>query len=653
MQRLKNNHQTELDQLKELLLADELAQLQELASKLESLDFEAQDEETIKQRVTPLFDSMLLERLQNKDAQTVKILSSYLAQIISESSSYDSNALSRSLQSVISPAISKEIENNKEKMIDALYPIMGGMISKYVTQAIKEMMENINKKIEQGLSFERYKRKVKSKLTGVSESELLLEESADARISSLFVIHKETSLLIAEAHLEDKEIDDAHMVASMASAIKDFVNDWMKSHETKQEVQILSYGNATLYIESAGSVYMIAFLDAEPDYEQRAEINAFFAKIVKEYATFFQHFDGDDSADEVLQLSMELEDYLYAQEFVSQEKKSNPAKMMLIILALLLLGYVVYLLNGWYMKYRLEKQVFSQTGQSVMLQSDDEKLYLKGQVASMDDAYEVEKLVKRYSKKELVNQLTVPLSHLDAQLKTQRTLLEQQSRMIDDKLAQMRQEYSSALQQLQEQLSSQKVSFAKMHENLSTKLETANHQVAKLKQEKEALKRVLHMQDEIYEKLDALLGGNPFYNRKNHSLDFRNLSLFEVGDTHYNYEAIKRVAEVFEKYLSVLVGYKRYLKYITIEGHSDSTGLEEENIRLSKERALSVKYYLERLEIVKQHRLKRYLRIKSYGSSRAVVIDGVEDKNASRRIEISFALSDRKIVKTLGESIDD
>ena len=147
MPRLKNST-SELDQLKELLLADELAQLKELESKLKALDFQAQDKETIVERVTPLFDTILLERLQNKDTRTKNILSDYLADIITETSKHDVAGLSRSLQSVISPAIAKEIADNKDTMIDALYPIMGGMISKYVTQAIKEMMETINKKIE-------------------------------------------------------------------------------------------------------------------------------------------------------------------------------------------------------------------------------------------------------------------------------------------------------------------------------------------------------------------------------------------------------------------------------------------------------------------------------------------------------------------------
>jgi hypothetical protein len=334
----------------------------------------------------------------------------------------------------VTPAIAKGIADNKETMIDALYPIMGGMISKYVTQAIKEMMETINKKIESGLSVENYKRKVKAKFSGVSETEILLEESSSSVISSIFVIHKESSLLIAEAHLEDKEIDDAHMVASMASAIKNFINDWIKNNESHNEVQILSYGNATLYIESAGSVYIVAFLDAEPDYEQRSQINTFFVKIVKEYATFFQKFDGDDSADEIVTLSMEMEDYLYAHQPASKEEKKNPAKYILFFITFLLFGYGVYVFNAWYVKNGLENTVYAQTGEHISISNENDYLVLNGQVSSTDIVYEIEKIMKRHSKEMIKNHLLVPMTYIDKRLKDEQNLGTSAVNVLEKKL---------------------------------------------------------------------------------------------------------------------------------------------------------------------------------------------------------------------------
>ncbi len=406
------DNQNELAELKELLLADELDQIKELKSKVDILDFEAQDDATIMKRVTP--------------------------------------------------AISRGIADNKETMIDALYPIMGGMISKYVTQAIKELMETINKKIESGLSFDNYKRKAKAKLSGVSETEILLGESSASIISSIFVIHKESSLLIAEVHLEDKAIDDAHMVASMASAIKDFINDWIKNNEFHNEVQILTYGNATLYIESAGSVYIVAFLDAEPKYEQRSEINAFFAKIVKKYATFFQNFDGDDSADEIATLTTEMENYLYAHQPTAKEEKKNPAKYILFFIAFLLFGYGVYIFNAWYIRNSLENTVYTQTGEHISISSVNDNLVLNGQVSSIDTVYEIEKIVKRHSKEIIKNYLLVPMTYIDKRLEKEQNLdkkavniLEKKLLFLDKKILTLTEELERSKEHLKQVLESE------------------------------------------------------------------------------------------------------------------------------------------------------------------------------------------------------
>lgn len=411
-----------------------------------------QDKETIMQRVTPLFDKILLESLQNKDAKTQSILSMYLAQIITQTSKEDVSGLSKSLQSVISPAISKEIAENKDIMIDALYPIIGGMISKYVTQAIKEIMETINKKIENGLSVENYQRKVKAKLSGVSETEILLEESASSAISSLFVIHKQSSLLIAEAHLEDNKIDDAHMVASMASAIKDFINDWIKDNESHDEVQILSYGNATLYIESAGSVYIIAFLDAEPGYEQRLNINVFFAKIVKEYAIFFQKFDGDDSADEIATLSMKMEDYIYKHKPILTKEKKSSVKYIVYFIAFLPFYYGVYVFNGWYIKNGLENSVYTQTGEKISIGSENDYLVLHGQVSSISVIYEIEKIIKRHDKRKIKNNLLVPMTYIDKRLKDMKGIDANSINILEKKLLFLERNFAKSIDGLQKKI---------------------------------------------------------------------------------------------------------------------------------------------------------------------------------------------------------
>jgi len=553
----------------------------------------------------------------------------------------------------VTPAIAKGIADNKDTMIDALYPIMGGMISKYVTQAIKELMETINKKIESGLSFESYKRKVKAKLSGVSETELLLEESSSAMISSLFVIHKETSLLISEAHLKDHEIDDAHMVASMASAIKDFINDWIKNHESQNEVQILSYGSATLYIESAGSVFIIAFLDAEPDYEQRTEINTFFAKIVKQYADFFQKFDGDDSAEEIETLSRKMKDYLYIQEPTLKKEKKNPAKFILFFLAFLLFAYGIYIFNDWYIRNSLEKTIYAQTGEKISITNKNKHLQLNGKVSSIHVIYEIEKMMQRHTDKTIEMNLLVPMTYLDERFKEGNVSGTNSIKELENKLVFLERSFEKSMNGLQEKVLKLTEALEGSKEHLNQLLKSTTDEMAVLQNEKSNLKRVAQIKNEIFSRLDATFANDVFYNTKDHSLDFRKLQLFTAGKVIYNKEIMQEISKVFTQYMKVIVEYKEYIKYIVIEGHSDSRGLDSENVALSKKRALAVKYYFERLSIVKQYHMQDTLKVEGYGSSKAIMLDGIEDKDASRRIKVKFELKESQILYNLRRLIND
>ena len=656
--RLKNNT-SELHQLKTLLLSDELEQLKKLESKLKSLEFEAYDEATISQKLLPLFDDILLQKLQEKESRTIELLSRHLAQIILQSSQKDLPALSRSLQSVISPAISKEIEQNKDKMVDALYPIMGGMISKYVTQAIKEMMDNINEKIEDGLSFDRYKRKLKSKVSGVSETELLLEESSDAVISSLFVIHKESGLLIAEAHLEDQEIDDPHMVASMASAIKDFVNDWIKNHEDAKssEVQIVSYGNETLYIESAGSVYIIAFLDSEPDHEQRSCINEFFAKLVKSYSTFFQHFDGDDSSKEVKEISQKMHTFLHTQtnskkiknpKSVKKGNRKNPVRTVLIVLGILFLGYLLYLGDQYYSLYRLEKRIFEKTDQNVHIKRINDKLHVLGNISSMNDFYAIKNIIFKETSENFVNELHMPLEEVDKRLLKQNKVIEQ----FEDNLLKQNKE----IIKFEGDLSDQATVFQKKIDLLEKKLNRFTFRYDKLQNQLGKIENTTQVKAYILEKLAYVFNNSDAFHKEDGSLDFKNRKLFEVGKTLPREESLKLLKENFKQYIEILMGNEKiapFIKEIVIEGYTDSSGNDAFNKKLSEQRAWKIKEYLDGLDVSKRFHLHKILKAKGLANENPIIVNGVEDQEASRRIKIKFEIDQGKILNTIKKTIND
>ena len=617
-------------------------------------------------KILPLFDTILLDRLKNEDQETITILSDYLAKIITQSSQNDTEALSRSLQSILASAVSEEIASNKDAMIDSLYPIMGGMISKYVTNAIKELMENINDKIESGLSLNRYKRKIKSKITGVSETELLLQESSEASISSLFIIHKKSGLLVSEAHLKEKEINDPHMIASMASAIKDFINDWIQSSEKQEEVQLLSYGSATLYIESAGTVYLIAFLDSEPDQDQRLEINAFFASLVKKYGKFFQKFDGDDSSKEVKSLTGLVQEYLDLQEPNAAKKtghsKSKFTQYIAALLAIALLAVIVYWAKEWFTEHQIKSEIFKKTGEEISIDIEKDRILAEGSVNSFDDLTTIEEVIRQKGQKSVVNRITIPMIQVDKIFTKQKISSEKKIATLSILTAQLKNKLAKTDQTIEDLAEKLKDSDQNYHtlSDMLKEQETAaqkRREALLLKQKK--IVQLMTMKDNLAKALKKGFAHSSYFNSENNRLVFSGGQFFSGGETdlHPNMQAI--VSKNTDKYIALLLNHDtatQYLRKIIVAGHTDSDGNLQYNTRLSKKRAISVSTMLSKLDSIQKNGWAPLLAPIGYADRYKIMINGVEDKNASRRIEIEFQFDDKQIeedIRQLRESQDE
>ena len=92
------------------------------------------------------------------------------------------------------------------------------------------------------------------------------------------------------------------------------------------------------------------------------------------------------------------------------------------------------------------------------------------------------------------------------------------------------------------------------------------------------------------------------------------------------------------------------LDTIIIEGHTDSDGSYLFNLELSQLRAFSVMEFIASWN--EDERLKKYLLASGRSFMSPVVKDGVEDKDASRRIEIKFVLSNKNTINEIQKILE-
>lgn len=119
-------------------------------------------------------------------------------------------------------------------------------------------------------------------------------------------------------------------------------------------------------------------------------------------------------------------------------------------------------------------------------------------------------------------------------------------------------------------------------------------------------------------------------------------TLFAIGKSNLQNKYKRILDEFFPRYLNQILKFDNSINEIRIEGHTSSiwntTSTEDfayfKNMDLSQGRTRSVLNYIYNQKNVSSHKqwIKQHIAAVGFSSSKAIIKDGIEDKNASRRV---------------------
>lgn len=281
----------------------------------------------------------------NEDENSLEdALSPIVNRLIDKNYETSQDKIASQMAPLIGSAIREQIKSQKDDVVDALYPVLGNMISRYVSKTLEDMLNTINSQIQSGLSFESLKRKATAKLKGVSESELLLSDNATANIRALLLIHKETGIVLAHAENPNTPVSEPEMLASMMTAIRSFVNDWIEQNSDSQELGEIEYGGNKIIIEASGYSYLAVIVEGSAYNTTYEKIRETLENVVLKYGDLIREFDGNLDKFENLEIYRELSQLIDLKEKEKEQKKKkvHPLIFLLPLLLLFWLGYSYY-----------------------------------------------------------------------------------------------------------------------------------------------------------------------------------------------------------------------------------------------------------------------------------------------------------------------
>jgi OOP family OmpA-OmpF porin len=174
-------------------------------------------------------------------------VSQVLAEAIHLRSNQDKQ-LTNALLPSVEEALRASIQRNPRVLVDTLFPMMGPAIRKAITTALRSMLDSLNRSLAISLSLRGLKWHWEAFRTGKPFAEIVLLHTLSYRVEQVFLIHKETGLLLQHVIDESVPGQDGEMISGMLTAIQDFMRDSFGGAEG-ESLDTVEYGDRTLWIE--------------------------------------------------------------------------------------------------------------------------------------------------------------------------------------------------------------------------------------------------------------------------------------------------------------------------------------------------------------------------------------------------------------------
>lgn len=211
-----------LEVLKDILFTDDRQYIEKISERIELLEKTVNEKERLSSKVDPIIENQLSEFTKN---------------------------IPTTLGPTITETLREQIRTQRDEVVDALFPILGKMIKKYIAQEIKILSEKIDNQFN---FLTRWKIRIKAFFSGKKQKELLLQQLSTAKIEQVLLIEKDSGILKA-SYSKTRSIDE-EMISGMLTAIKSFVEDAFAQKD--QSLELIEYELYQIHLQSFVTHYI-------------------------------------------------------------------------------------------------------------------------------------------------------------------------------------------------------------------------------------------------------------------------------------------------------------------------------------------------------------------------------------------------------------
>jgi len=216
-------------------------------------------------------------------------------------------SINQVLLPLVQDSVESSVTHHSDKLVSSLYPLMGRLIRKSVTAFLTDFMEKTNQLIENSFTIKGLKWRFIAWQSGVSFSQYVASQIFLYRVDHVFLIHRETGLLLKSVDNASQSSQDADLISSMLTAINDFVGDSFSIDEDgfKEQLQTVSTDTFNLLIKPGPNALVVAAVIGNPPQKVNDQLQITLENIHSLYNDELNDFSGDnelfDNSENLLQ----------------------------------------------------------------------------------------------------------------------------------------------------------------------------------------------------------------------------------------------------------------------------------------------------------------------------------------------------------------
>lgn len=186
----------DLERLRELLFGDELREIEAARARIAAIEG---TQGSLSRRLPPALEEA--------------------------SAGSDAPRVARALATPVASALATAVRDNRQGLVDALFPVIGPLIRKSIAEALRNLVADLNGAIESSFTPRGLKWRLEAWRAGVPYAQVVLKHRLAYEIDHVFLIARESGLVLHHESAPALPELDKDAIAGMLTALGDFVGD--------------------------------------------------------------------------------------------------------------------------------------------------------------------------------------------------------------------------------------------------------------------------------------------------------------------------------------------------------------------------------------------------------------------------------------------